>query len=53
MSDDIAEEIAAAIEEVADDLNPPGMSDWLEMRDWFKGELHKLAAKARAIGGIS
>lgn len=46
-----SEAIAAIIEETADDLNPPVFSDWLEMRSWFKGQLHTLAAQAREAGG--
>ena len=45
-----AEEIAWALEECADDLTPPITTEWLELRDWFKGQLHEVAAKAREIG---
>lgn len=49
----VAEEIATAAEEAADDLDMPIMSDYLEQRDWVKDQLHALAARAREIGGGS
>lgn len=48
---DISEAIAVIIEEAADDLEPPTTTDWLELRSWFKGQLHTLAAQAREAGG--
>ena len=50
---DPTEHIAWILEECADDLTPPITTDWLELRDWFKDQLHELAAKARKIGGAS
>ena len=50
---EVAEKIAEFAEEAADDLEPPTTSEWLELRDWFKDQLHALAAKAREAGGIS
>jgi hypothetical protein len=48
-----AEDIATIVEEYADDLEPPTTVEWLELRDWFKGLLHEVAARAREIGGAS
>ena len=48
---DTAERIAEAVEEYADDLEPPTTVEWLELRDWFKDLLHEIAARAREIGG--
>jgi hypothetical protein len=48
-----AEKIATIAEEAADDLDLPVMGDWLEYRDWFKSQLHQLAAQAREAGGVS
>jgi hypothetical protein len=48
---DTSEAIAVIIEEAADDLEPPTTTDWLELRSWFKGQLHTLAAQAREAGG--
>lgn len=50
---EVAEKIATVAEEYADDLEPPTTVDWLELRDWFKDQLHQVAARAREIGGVS
>lgn len=47
-----AEKIAWVLEECADDLTPPITTEWLELRDWFKDQLHAMAARAREIGGV-
>lgn len=46
-----AEAIAVLAEEAADDLDPPVTGEWLVLRDWFKDQLHALAAQAREVGG--
>lgn len=50
---EVAEKIATVAEEFADDLEPPITVEWLELRDWFKDQLHAVAARAREIGGLS
>jgi hypothetical protein len=47
---ELAEKVAEIAEEAADDLDLPVMAEWLDQRDWFKGQLHTLAAKAREAG---